>query len=102
MYAVVRTGGKQHRVEKGERLRVEKLTGEVGAELKLEDVLMIGGGSPKVGAPTVPGASVTVKIVAHGRGDKIRVYKRRKRSGYQRTLGHRQAYTEIEVTGIEG
>jgi large subunit ribosomal protein L21 len=103
MYAVVRTGGKQHRVEKGERLKVEKLEGEVGATLTLDDVLLLGGqGTPKIGTPQVAGAKVTAKIVAQERGPKIRVFKRRKRKGFHKTIGHRQAFTEIEITGIVG
>ena len=102
-YAIVRTGGKQHRVQKGERLKVEKLEGEVGAELVLEEVLLIGGeGSPKIGKPMLSGAQVTAKIIAHDRGDKIRVFKRRKRKGFHKTIGHRQPYTELEITGIAG
>ena len=103
MYAVVRTGGKQHRVEKGERLKVEKLDGDVGSELTLEDVLFVGGeGDPKIGKPQVKGAKVTAKIVAQGRGEKVRVFKRRKRKGFHKTIGHRQSFTELEITGITG
>ncbi len=103
MYAVVRTGGKQHRVAKGERLKVEKLIGDVGAEVKLDDVLLIGGeAEPKIGRPRVEGAVVTAKIVDHGRGDKVRVFKRRKRKGFHKTIGHLQAFTEIEIKEIVG
>ena len=102
MYAVVRTGGKQHRVIKGERIRVEKLAGEVGAEVKIDDVLMVGGDELVVGTPRVAGAVVTARIVAQDLHDKIRVFKRRKRSGFHKTIGHRQQYTEIEITGIQG
>lgn len=103
MYAVVRTGGKQHRVEKGERIRVEKLDVEVGAKLKLDDVLMIGGGDdPKIGTPRVEGAAVSATVIAQGRADKIRVFKRAKRKGFHKTIGHRQPYTELEITGIQG
>lgn len=102
MYAVVRTGGKQHRVQKGERVRVEKLEGEVGAELKLEDVLMIGGESPKLGTPLVDGAVVTAKIVSHGKGKKLVVFKKKRRKGFHKTIGHRQPFTELEIVGIEG
>jgi len=103
MYAVVRTGGKQQRVEPGEQLKVEKLEGEVGAEIALDDVLFIGGaGEPKIGRPTLAGAKVTAKIVSQGRGEKVRVFKRRKRKGYHKTVGHRQAYTEVEILGITG
>ena len=103
MYAVVRTGGKQHRVQKGERVRVEKLDGDVGAELKLEDILLVGDGdAAKVGRPRVEGAVVTAKIVAQARGEKIDVFKRTKRKGFHKKIGHRQPYTELEITGIEG
>ena len=102
MYAVVRTGGKQHRVVKGERLKVEKLEGEVGADVELADVLLVGGeGEPKIGQPTVEGAVVTAKIVTQGRGDKIRVFKKQRRLGYHKTIGHRQPFTELEITGIQ-
>ena len=103
MYAVVRTGGKQHRVEKGERIRVEKLDGEVGAKIKLDDILMIGGDdSPKIGQPRVDGAAVSATITLQGRGEKIRVFKRARRKGFHKTIGHRQPFTEIEITGIQG
>lgn len=103
MYAVVRTGGKQHRVAQGERLKVEKLDGDVGAEIMLDDVLMIGGNdTPKIGQPRVSGATVKAKIVAQDRGDKILVFKRRKRKGFHKKIGHRQSYTELEITGIKG
>ena len=103
MYAVVRSGGKQYRVSPGGSVRVEKLSGEVGASITLEDVLMIGGGGDiKIGAPTVDGASVNGTIVAQGRGAKIRVFKMKRRKGYRRSQGHRQDYTEIRIDGISG
>jgi large subunit ribosomal protein L21 len=103
MYAVVRSGGKQYRVSPGGSVRVEKLSGEVGASIMLEDVLMIGGeGDIKIGAPTVDGASVNGTIVAQGRGAKIRVFKMKRRKGYRRSQGHRQDYTEIRIDGISG
>ena len=103
MYAVVKTGGKQYRVSPGGSVRVEKLSGEVGASITLEDVLMIGGeGDIKIGAPTVDGASVNGTIVAQGRGAKIRVFKMKRRKGYRRSQGHRQDYTEIRIDGISG
>lgn len=103
MYAVVRTGGKQHRVIRGERLRVDKLEGEVGAEVALEDVLLLGGdGEPKIGQPRVDGALVTAKIVSQDRDRKIRVFKKQRRKGFHKTIGHRQPYTELEITGIQG
>ena len=102
MYAVIRTGGKQHRVEKGERLKVEKLVGDVGAVVKIDDVLLVGGdGDPKIGRPKVAGAVVTAKIVAQDKDKKVDVFKATTK-GYRRMLGHRQPYTELEITGIQG
>ena len=84
-------------------MRVEKLDGEVGAKITLEEVLMIGGeGDVKIGTPTVDGASVSGTIMAQGRGNKIRVFKMKRRKGYRRTQGHRQDYTEIAIDGISG
>lgn len=102
MYAVIQTGGKQHRVSEGERLKVEKLPADVGNEVSL-DVLMVGGDDtqPKVGTPLVDGASVKAKVLSHGKGKKIRVFKKKRRKGYHRTLGHRQPCTELEITAIE-
>jgi large subunit ribosomal protein L21 len=100
MYAVIKTGGKQYRVAAGDKLRVEKLAGDVGAEISLGEVLMVGGETPKVGTPMVSGASVTATVVAHGLGDKVRIFKMRRRKHYKKSQGHRQAYTEIRITGI--
>ena len=103
MYAVVRSGGKQYRVSPGGSVRVEKLSGEVGSKVTLDEVLMIGGeGDVKIGTPTVDGASVTGTIVAQGRGPKLTVFKMKRRKGYRRTQGHRQDYTEIAIDGISG
>lgn len=103
MYAVVRSGGKQYRVSPGGSVRVEKLDGDVGAKITLEEVLMIGGeGDVKIGTPTVDGASVSGTIMAQGRGSKIRVFKMKRRKGYRRVQGHRQDYTEIAIDGISG
>ncbi|MEM9174978.1 MAG: 50S ribosomal protein L21 [Myxococcota bacterium] len=103
MYAVVRSGGKQYRVSPGGSVRVEKLAGEVGSKVTLDEVLLIGGeGDVKIGTPTVDGASVSGTITAQGRGDKIRVFKMKRRKGYRRTQGHRQDYTEIAIDGISG
>ncbi|HIF94713.1 MAG: 50S ribosomal protein L21 [Myxococcales bacterium] len=105
MYAVVRSGGKQYRVSQGGSVRVERLSGDVGSSITLDDVLMIGGEGAdgvKVGTPTVDGAQITGTIVAQGRGDKIRVFKMKRRKGYRRTQGHRQDYTEIRVDEIRG
>jgi len=103
MYAVVKTGGKQYRVSGGEKLKVEQLAADVGAEIVLDQVLAVGEGvAVKVGAPLVAGASVTAKVLAHGRGDKVRIYKMRRRKHYRKTQGHRQHFTEIEILGIAG
>lgn len=100
MYAVIRTGGKQYRVSEGDKLRVERLPGEVGSSIDLDDVLMVGGDSPKVGTPTVSGAKVTAEIVAQDRAKKVIVFKFKRRKNYRKKRGHRQHYTEIKVTGI--
>jgi large subunit ribosomal protein L21 len=101
MYAVVKTGGKQYRVSAGEKLRVEKLAAAVGSELVLDEVLLVGEGEAlKVGNPTVKGASVKAKVVAHGLADKVMIFKLRRRKNSKRLRGHRQPYTEIQVTGI--
>jgi large subunit ribosomal protein L21 len=103
MYAVVRTGGKQYRVSAGEKLRIEKLAAEVGTEIVLDQVLAVGEGeSLKIGTPVVPGAKVKAKIVSHVLGDKLKIFKMRRRKNSKRTQGHRQRYTEIEITGISG
>ncbi len=103
MYAIIRTGGKQHRVIGGERLKIDRLNGDVGTELTIDDVLLIGGeGEPKIGKPTVEGASVSAKIVNQGKDKKIRVFKKLRRKGFHKTIGHRQDFTEIEITGITG
>jgi large subunit ribosomal protein L21 len=101
MYAVVKTGGKQYRVSAGEKLKVEKLAAEVGAEVVLDQVLAVGEGeSLKVGTPLVAGAAVKAKVVSHGLADKVRIFKLRRRKNSKRTQGHRQRYTELEITGI--
>ncbi len=101
MYAVIKTGGKQYRVTPGERLRVETLPAEVGTEVTLDHVLMVADGDKvTTGSPTVSGASVKATVVAHGRGEKIRIFKMRRRKHYRKTQGHRQNYTEIQISGI--
>ncbi len=103
MYAVFRTGGKQYRASKGERLRVEKLTGAVGEAVEFDQVLMVGEGADiKVGAPLLSGGRVSAKVVAQGRDEKIMIIKFRRRKHYRRTQGHRQAFTEVEITSISG
>lgn len=102
MYAVIVTGGRQYRVAQGETLRVEKLDAEAGAELQLDQVLLVGSGEGvTVGAPLVEGARVSARVVGHGRGDKIRIVKFRRRKHHRKEMGHRQHYTEIEITGIQ-
>ena len=102
MYAVIATGGKQYKVTQGETLRVEKLAGEEGSTVKLDDVLMVADGDKvEVGSPTLDKASVTATIKAHGRGDKVDIIKFRRRKHSRRQMGHRQSYTEIEVTEIK-
>lgn len=101
MYAVIKSGGKQYRVASGERLRVEKVAAEVGSEIELAEVLMVGEGEAvRVGAPTVPGASVKARVVAHGLGDKVKIFKMRRRKHYRKSQGHRQPFTQIEITAI--
>ena len=100
MYAVIKTGGKQYRVSEGSRLRVEKLAGNVGDKLELNEVLMIGGEKVSVGAPLVKGAKVTAEIVAQGRDKKVIIFKIRRRKRYRRHGGHRQPFTELRVTGV--
>ena len=103
MYAVVRTGGKQVRVEPGHSVRVEKLEGAVGDKVELPEVLLVGGeGDTKVGTPLVDGAKVVGTITEQGRGPKIIIFKAKRRKQYRRKQGHRQAYTEILVDGVEG
>jgi len=104
MYAVVRTGGRQFRVAQGESVRVEKLPGGVGDTVELAEVLLVAGdgGAEKLGAPLVAGAKVVGTIVAQGKGEKLTMFKMKRRKGYRRKYGHRQLYTEIRVDRIEG
>ena len=103
MYAVIKTGGKQYRVAQGDRLRVEKLAGNVGDTVTLGEVLLVGqGDGVKVGAPLVSGAKVEAKIVAQDRGKKIIIFMFRRRKNYRRKTGHRQPFTALEITGIAG
>ena len=102
MYAVVRTGGKQVRVTPGDAIRVEKLDGAIGDRIELEEVLLVGGeGDARIGTPLVEGAKVVGTITAQGRGEKITVFKMKRRKGYRRKTGHRQFYTEVRVDEIE-
>ncbi len=100
MYAVIKTGGKQYRVQQGDRLRVEKLAGDVGGNVTLNEVLMIGGDKVVIGTPMVSGAKVTAEIVAQDRDKKVIIFKFRRRKNYRRKRGHRQPFTELKITGI--
>lgn len=100
MYAVIKTGGKQYRVSEGDKVRVEKLLGDVGSTVELNEVLMIGGEKLSIGAPLVKGAKVTATITAQDRAKKVVVFKFRRRKNYRRKNGHRQPFTELHITGI--
>ena len=100
MYAVIKTGGKQYRGSEGDRLRVEKLPGEPGAQVTFDEVLMIGGEKVAIGTPVVKGAKVRAEIVTQGRDKKVIVFKFRRRKNYRRKRGHRQPFTELKITGI--
>lgn len=103
MYAVIQTGGKQYRVANGDVITVEKLEGEAGSKLSIEPVLMVNDGkATQVGAPVVEGASVAVEVVEQTRGDKIVVFKKKRRQGYRRTMGHRQELTVLRVLDVTG
>ena len=103
MYAVIRTGGKQYRVATGNKIKIEKLPAEVGAEVTIAEVLAVGEGEAvKLGTPLLAGANVTARIISHGRDDKVRIFKLRRRKHYQKHQGHRQSFTEIEITTING
>jgi large subunit ribosomal protein L21 len=103
MYAVIKTGGKQYRVTPGEKLKVEQIPADIGSEIVLDQVLMVADGeSTKVGAPLVVGATVKATVLAHGRGDKIKIFKMRRRKHYRKTQGHRQNFTEIRIETIAG
>ena len=103
MYAVIRSGGKQLRVEAGQSVRVERLQGSVGDNVELDEVLLLGGeGETRVGTPLVEGARALGTITAQDRGPKLTIFKMKRRKGFRRKTGHRQAYTEIRVDRIEG
>ena len=102
MFAVIETGGKQYKVREGDTIRVEKLDGEPGGDIMIDRVLMVADGEDvRVGKPTVEGGKVQATIRDHGRGDKIRIFKKKRRKGYRKRMGHRQSYTDIEITGIQ-
>jgi len=102
MYAVIKSGGKQHRVQEGETLKVEKLDLETGSVLDFDEVLMVGEGDQvKIGEPFVAGSKVSAEIVSHGRADKVNIIKFRRRKHHLKHMGHRQWFTEIKITGIK-
>jgi len=101
MYAIIKTGGKQYRVSAGEKLQVEKLDAAVGSEVVLDQVLMVvDGENVTLGKPLVAGAAVKATVIGHQRGEKLKIYKMRRRKHFRKTLGHRQDYTQIQISGI--
>jgi len=103
MYAVIRTGGKQYKVAPGEKLKVEQIPADVGAQIDLDQVLLVGEGeSVRLGQPILAGAIVKATVLGHGRGDKVQIFKMRRRKHYQKHQGHRQGFTELKIDGIVG
>jgi len=103
MYAVIKTGGKQYKVAAGEKIKVEQIAADVGQEIVIDQVLAVGNGAElQVGTPWVAGAQVMATVLAHGKHDKVRIFKMRRRKHYQKHGGHRQTYTELHITSIAG
>lgn len=103
MFAIVKTGGKQYTVAENDVIIVEKLAGEAGSEITLEDVLLVGSeGKTTVGTPLVKGASVTAEVLEQGKGDKVIIFKKKRRQQYRRTKGHRQEQTVLRIKSIKG
>jgi large subunit ribosomal protein L21 len=103
MYAVIKTGGKQYKVVTGEKLKIEQIPADIGAEVTLDQVLAMGEGETiQFGSPLVEGATVLAKVLAHGRHDKVKIFKMRRRKHYQKRMGHRQNFTELEIISING
>jgi len=103
MYAVIKTGGKQYKVAAGEKIKVEQIAADVGQVVVINEVLAVGSGAElKIGAPLVAGASITATVVAHGRHDKVRIFKLRRRKHYKKSQGHRQNFTELEISAVNG
>lgn len=101
MYAVIKTGGKQYRVAAGEKLKIEQIPADIGAEVLLDQVLMVGEGEGvKLGQPFLSGASVKATVLSQGRADKVRIFKMRRRKHYQKRQGHRQNFTELRIDSI--
>jgi large subunit ribosomal protein L21 len=102
MYAVIKTGGKQYRVTAGDKLKIEQVRADVGSEIALGEVLMVVDGDlVTLGQPLLQGAAVTATVMSHGRGDKVRIFKMRRRKHYQKSQGHRQGYTEVRIDRIQ-
>ena len=102
MYAVIKTGGKQYRVSTGEKIKVEQIAADVGQEIVIDQVVAVGTGAEfKGGTPLVSGASVKAMVVAHGKHDKVRIFKMRRRKHYQKRQGHRQQFTELQIASIQ-
>ena len=103
MYAVIKTGGKQYKVAAGEKIKIEQIAADVGQEYVFDQVLAVGSGAElKVGTPLVAGASVNATVVAHGKHDKVRIFKMCRRKHYQKNQGHRQTYTELLISTVNG
>lgn len=102
MYAVIESGGKQYRVQPGERLRVERIVAEPGSQVSFVPLLVADGGAVRVGTPTIAGAQVRAEIIGEEKGEKLRIYKYRRRKGYRRKTGHRQVYTALKIVDIQG
>jgi len=101
MYAVIKTGGKQYKVAAGEKIKIEQIAAEVGQEIVITEVLAVGSGAElKIGAPLVAGASVKATVVAQGKHDKVRIFKMRRRKHYKKSQGHRQTFTELEISAV--
>ncbi|NUZ05674.1 50S ribosomal protein L21 [Piscinibacter koreensis] len=101
MYAVIKTGGKQYRVAAGEKLKIEKISADVGQQVTLDQVMAIGNGAElSIGAPLVAGANVVATVLSQGRHDKVRIFKMRRRKHYQKRQGHRQSFTEIQIDAV--
>ena len=101
MYAIVKTGGKQYKVAEGDVLSIEKLEAEVGSEVSFEVLMLVDGADIKVGKPVVEGAAVTAKVVEHGKGPKVTIFKYKPKKDYRKTQGHRQPYTKVEVLSVK-
>ena len=101
MYAVIKTGGKQYRVASGDKIKIEQIAADIGQELTIDQVLAVGDGKDlKIGVPLVSGATVKATVLAHGKHDKVNIFKMRRRKHYQKHQGHRQQYTELQIGAI--